>query len=276
MDIFNIQAKKALGQILNLNQLDPDDTWLQIGVYSKSNAVKGTSSNLYPTYIIKVSDFLNTGYYSIEDEGVSLPKQHIINFVGPGVSSYDDPLNNKTIVFVPAAAYGSAGLYSQTANSTPVTNTTSELSLLDGGVGTLTVPANGFQIGDSFQANLSGHINSKNNDKLHIRVKTSTGVLLADTGQVTMPSCTNQHWDLKINFTVRSLGVAGVASIASTVMFTYTKNASNAFEGENVSVINNTTFDTTINNTLEVTAEWNQADPLNSIYTELFTLFKTY
>lgn len=169
-----------------------------------------------------------------------------------------------------------SGLYAQTADSTPVTNTTVETSLLDGGVGSLTVPANGFQVGDSFQANLSGHINSKNNDKLRIRIKTAAGVLLADTGDVTMPSCTNQHWDLKINFTVRTLGVAGVASIASTAMFTYTKDASNAFEGENISIINNTTFDTTVNNTLEVTAQWNAAATVNSIYTELFTLFKTY
>ena len=91
-----------------------------------------------------------------------------------------------------------------------------------------------------------------------------------------MPQCTSQHWDLKINFTIRALGVAGVASIASTLLFTFTKDASISFEGENVSIVNNTTFDTTISNTLEITAQWGAADPLNSIYTELFTLHKTY
>ena len=168
------------------------------------------------------------------------------------------------------------GLYAQTSDSTPVTNTIVETSLLDGGVGTLTVPANSFKVGDSFQANLSGHIDAKNNDKLRIRVKTAAGVLLADTGDITMPTCTNKHWDLKLNFTVRSIGAANVASIASTLLFTFTKDASNAFEGSNVSIVNQTTFDTTVNNTLVITAQWNAADPLNSIYTELFTLFKTY
>lgn len=176
--------------------------------------------------------------------------------------------------FNPATA--NFGLYTQTSSSTPVTNTIVETSLLDGGLGTLTVPANGFKAGDSFQAVLSGHISSRNNDTLTIRIKTQSGVLLAQTGTVTMPTCTNQHWDLKLNFTVRTIGVATVASIASTLLFTYTKNASNAFEGTNVSIINNTTFDTTVSNTLIVTAQWSAANTTNSIYSELFTLYKTY
>lgn len=176
--------------------------------------------------------------------------------------------------FNPATA--NFGLYTQTSSSTPVTNTIVETSLLDGGLGTLTVPANGFKAGDSFQAVLSGHISSRNNDTLTIRIKTQSGVLLAQTGTVTMPTCTNQHWDLKLNFTVRTIGVATVASIASTLLFTYTKNASNAFEGTNVSIINNTTFDTTVDNTLIVTAQWSAANTTNSIYSELFTLYKTY
>jgi len=41
-------------------------------------------------------------------------------------------------------------VFAQTANSTTITATTSELTLIDGGVGSLTVPANSFQVGDSF------------------------------------------------------------------------------------------------------------------------------
>ena len=42
------------------------------------------------------------------------------------------------------------GLYSQTANSTIIINTTIESTLIGTGVGTLSVPANGFIVGDSF------------------------------------------------------------------------------------------------------------------------------
>ena len=96
------------------------------------------------------------------------------------------------------------GLFAQTGDSAVVSGTTTETSIIGGGVGTLTVPANSFQIGDSFQVNMSGHIGANNNDDLRIKVKTLSGVILADTGLINMPTCTNQHWDLKINFTIRA------------------------------------------------------------------------
>ncbi len=55
------------------------------------------------------------------------------------------------------------GLFAQTANSAIITNTTTETSLINGGVGTLTVPANGFSVGDSFRAVFGGLVNANNN-----------------------------------------------------------------------------------------------------------------
>ena len=167
------------------------------------------------------------------------------------------------------------GLFAQTASSLPVTNTTVETSLLDGGVGTLTVPANAFQVGDSFKLHMGGDISSKNNTTMEIRIKAGS-ILLADTGLITMPGTTNKHWELDVHFTVRQLGGPGVGSMVSTGSFTYSKNASNAFEGSDFSVVNNTTFDTTVSNTLVVTVQWGAADPLNNIYSEIATLTKTY
>ena len=166
-------------------------------------------------------------------------------------------------------------LYTQTSSSAPVTNTTVETSLLDGGLGTLSVPANMFQVGDSFKAVLTGHISSVNNHTLRIRIKTGS-VILADTGVITMPATSTNHWKLDIDFTIRALGVAGVAKIASGGSFSYNKTASNAFEGVNFSVENTTTFDTTVNNTLSITAQWGTASASDSIYSEIFTLNKTY
>lgn len=167
-------------------------------------------------------------------------------------------------------------LYTQTNSSTPVTNTLSELSLLDGGVGTLTVPANRFKVGDSFHATLAGHISCVGTATLRIRVKTVGGILLADTDVMALDATTNKHWNLDIDFTVRALGAAGVASIASGGMFAYTKNSGLNFEGVNFSIVNNTTFDTTVDNTLIITAQWNAVNAGDSIYSEIFTLNKTY
>jgi len=167
------------------------------------------------------------------------------------------------------------GLFSQTVNGPTVTNTTTETNILGTGVGSLSVPANVFMVGDSFHITVIGHLSSKNNDDLRIRVK-SGGVVLVDTGNINMPGLTNQHFELNLDFTIRAIGPAGVASIASGGQFTYIKDASSAFEGVDFSVINNTTFDTTVLNTLTITAQWDAANPLNSIYTEIVTLTKTY
>ena len=168
------------------------------------------------------------------------------------------------------------GLYTQTNSSTPVTATNVEGSLLDGGLGSLTIPANGFQVGDSFKGVLIGHLSCVGTATLHIRIKTATGIPLADTGVMTMNATTSKHWKLDVDFTVRQIGAATVASIASGGLFAYTKNSGLNFEGVNFSIINNTTFDTTVLNTLVITAQWNTNNAGNSIYSEIFTLNKTY
>lgn len=168
-----------------------------------------------------------------------------------------------------------SGFYAQTASSTPVVNTTSELTLIGTGVGALSVPANAFSIGDSFSVVMGGHISSANNDDLHIRIY-GDGALLADTGLINMPQITNRNWELEITFTVRSLGGPGVASIISHGSFIYEKDASNAFEGTTFSIVNNTTFNTTILNTLNITAQWDAAKINNSIYSDVFVLSKIY
>jgi hypothetical protein len=167
------------------------------------------------------------------------------------------------------------GLYSQTVSSIPITNTTSETDIINTGVGSLTIPANGFKVGDSFNAKLIGHLSCNSLATIRFRIKAGT-IILADTGVIAMSTSTNQHWEMDISFTVRTLGAAGVASIASGGMFSYIKNASNNFEGFDFSIINNTTFDTTTNNTLKITAEWGAASTANSIYSEIFILNKTY
>lgn len=167
------------------------------------------------------------------------------------------------------------GIYAQTANSTPITTTISERSLIDGGVGTLTVPPNAFSVGDSFLASMTGIISSANNETIQIKVK-SGSVILGDSGLISLPQTTVKHFDLRIVFTVRQIGAAGTASIAVAGEFTYSKDASNAFEGDDFSTVNTTTFDTTTSNTLDITAQWGSTNAANIIYSEIFILNKTY
>jgi len=211
----------------------------------------------------------SSGYSQIQDESVALAPATIIDFIGGGVTATNGV--GKTIVTIPNPVQ----VYTQTASSTPITNTTTETNLLDGGLGSLSVPANGFKVGDSFLAVMTGILNSANNQPIRIRVK-SLSVLLADTGSITLPQCTNQHFTMSIYFIIRALGGAGVGSIATGGNFSYNKDSNFAIEGRNFSTENSTTFNTTINNTLLVTAEWTNANPNNTIYSQIFTLTKTY
>jgi hypothetical protein len=188
----------------------------------------------------------------------------------PAIISWQD-----LIAYINSNVANVGGLFSQTVDGPTVTNTTVESSILGTGVGSLIVPAGAFKVGDSFHVVLIGHLSSKNNDDLRIRVK-SGSVVLVDTGNINMPKVTNQHFELNIDFTIRAVGAAGVASIASGGQFTYIRDVSNAFEGLDFSIINNTTFDTTVLNTLTITAQWSAANSSNSIYTEIVTLTKTY
>jgi hypothetical protein len=144
------------------------------------------------------------------------------------------------------------------------------------GVGSLTVPANGFSVGDSFTCALDGIISCGSSATLHVRVRTLTGILLADTGIIDMAAATNKNWIMNLYFTVRTLGGPTVASISSGGLFSYIRNGGTQFEGYDLSEINNTTFDTTISNTIVITAQWDTADAGNSILSRNFTLTKIY
>jgi len=167
------------------------------------------------------------------------------------------------------------GLYAQTENGPIVTGVT-EQSIVGAGVGTLLVPANVFKVGDSFTCALDGILSSLSSATIHIYVKTLSGVILADTGVVTMAAATDKPWLLSLFFTVRTLGGAGTASISSGGLFSYIRNGGSQFEGFVLSTINSTTFNTTTNNTLVITAQWNSSSTSNKIQSYNFILNKTF
>lgn len=168
------------------------------------------------------------------------------------------------------------GLFAQTGNSNIITNTTVETSLINGGVGTLTVPANGFQVGDSFRAVFGGVMNANNNQNITIRVEAGSVVLLDSLLQNLGSSVINDMWSLNIDFTIRQIGPAGVASIVTLGAFHYTKTNNASVQGFGFNTVNNTTFDTTISTTLDVTAQWQTASTGNNIYSDIFILNKIY
>jgi hypothetical protein len=243
MDILNFISWKKNKRIFK--KIDPLKTFLTIGVRDQKR------NDDYLASAIKVQDFID---------------QITPGLVGPqGVQGIPGP----------QGIAGTNGLYAQTALGTVIANTTVETSLVGVGVGTLSVPANAFQIGDSFTIKLCGKLSCANNETIHIKLK-SNGIVIADAGIFQMKISTNKYFELVADFTITKLGAAGVAELFVNGQYSYNQNANTQLDGVNFALISNTTFDTTIANALTITAQWGLANASNSIQSQNFVLTKVY
>lgn len=166
------------------------------------------------------------------------------------------------------------GIFTQTTGSPNVTGTT-ESTLLTTGSGSLTVGADAFKVGDTFQLTMYGTIGAANNEHLEIKLKAGS-IILATTGSLTLPQITGLAWHMSVNFCVRSLGASGVGILITTGEFAYMKDSNLRHEAVLFASLNNSTFDTTISNTLDVTATWGSANGANKINSQLVLLEKQF
>ena len=162
------------------------------------------------------------------------------------------------------------GLYAQTVQSPTITNTTTETSIIGTGVGGLIVPANTFQVGSSYHGKIGGVISNQNNDTIIVRIKTGS-TILASTGTITLSTATTQGWECELDFTIATIGATG--SMCTNGNFAYNRNTGTL---EGVVFEDVQTFDTTVSNTLSITAEWQQEKTQDIIFTELTTLQKVF
>ena len=167
-------------------------------------------------------------------------------------------------------------LYAQTVVSTLITNTTLEKSLIGMGVGSLMIPAKTFKVGDSFTVRLCGPISCLNNSHIEFNILSNGSILLANSGDFELKITTDKFFELNLDFTVTKIGPAGAAELFTNGQFTYNQNSNNALDGVNFSTINNTTFNCSIDNTLDITAQWVTASTSNKIQSQNLVLIKTY
>ena len=163
------------------------------------------------------------------------------------------------------------GMFAQTGDSATVSATTTETSIVGDGVGSLSVPADSFRIGDSFHAKIGGYISSQNNAELTIRIK-DDGSTLTTLGPIVLPTMSNQFWELEVDFTMRVTGATG--SIKTNGQFVYVQNSGNNYNGYGFNT--DSSIDTTVLNELGITVEWGTTDVSNAIMSDLFYLKKCY
>ena len=193
--------------------------------------------------------------------------------LGIGADNKWIALESDQLINVPSSnAYG---LFSQIENGATIVNTTDQLSLIGSGVGTLSVPANTFVVGDMFQANISGKKSNANNNTIELFIKVD-GVIILSSGAITLGGSSNKNWELSTEFTIRKIGGIGVAEIHVNAKFLTQRDGGQQFEGTIFDTTNNTTFDTTKLNTLDILCQWGTASLNNSINSDQFTLYKLF
>lgn len=169
------------------------------------------------------------------------------------------------------------GAFAQT-NTVTVVNTVVETALTGTGVGSLSVPANKFGVGGSYIAEAGGVMSCLNNETLTIRIYGgATGTTLLGTiPTLTIPTSTGKWWGVAMYFTVRTLGIATVASLSVRATYTQNVDTGNNLFGSSFHTVNTTTFDTTILNTLRITAQWGSASASNTIAMAQCVLTKSF
>ena len=166
------------------------------------------------------------------------------------------------------------GIFMTTTNSTAITATSVETSIINNAsfVGSLVFPSNTFQI-SSYHFNIAGQFNSTNGDSLIIRLKSNATVL--STFVVPLNSTSNQFFELEGDISVRQLGGAGLGQISTNFDFTFSDTVT-FLRGNRQCNVNSTTFNTTISNTLDVSAEFSSNNANNRIQTLQAILNRTY
>jgi hypothetical protein len=254
---------------------------------SSASAVSFNFNSLSSSIDNNSNYFQSDGDFSVESPIVSLGSSTALGLLLSGPLATDDvevhrPTNflNNSIVNVSTinGIQPSGGIFAGTSPSVVVSATTLEVSILPSTfVGSNQVPANGFKVGDSFHLVLAGDFGSQQGDTVTIRLKggSPTPVVLA-TLVVPLQSSSGVSFEIEVDFQLRQIGGAGVADICSNFDFTYNGGAGNAFRGERGVFQNNTTFDTTTANVLDVTAQFSSNNANNTIQTQVSKLTKTY
>lgn len=151
-----------------------------------------------------------------------------------------------------------SALFSQTATKT-VANTTSETALDSTGVGSKTIPANFFIAGRVLQVTATGIHSGTGNPHIDIKLKFGSTVIL-DTGSVASGNSTNTFFEVKAFITCYTTG--GTGSVWAQGFYTESGGGQNSFPMTTTSA---TTVDTTSTQAVSITAQWDAADPGNSI-----------
>ena len=177
-------------------------------------------------------------------------------------------LNKSSVVFVQTTA-------------SPSINSTSQQSLISTGIGSVLIPVKTLVIGTTYRFSMEGAVENPHvpPDGFKIEIGflgTSPASLAGATGlQYLSGSFATISYQLQGSFTVNAIGGPGLASVSSSAVLTIIDdNAGISANQIGISVTNNATFNTTVDNTFEITAGFTAVSATNRINSRTFVLEK--
>lgn len=188
-------------------------------------------------------------------------------YVAPGKSApiYCDGTN-----MVPGGGHADASgslagglIFASTATAT-VANTTTEGSLIGGGVGVQTLPANTLTVGKSVRLQARGLLSTAAvPGNLTIAFKLGSTTVVTTGAFAVTGALTDLLWELDVLLTCRTVG--GTGTVFAQGMFRYLTAALGNLQGSELVATGTTTIDTTASQLVDSTADWATADASNSI-----------
>jgi len=154
-------------------------------------------------------------------------------------------------------------IYGLTATATAA-NTVAETSIVGTGTGSLTIAANRLTAGKHLFIYAYGFIGAPAGPTLRIKAKLNGNIIL-DTGAATLSAITGTtQWQMSAFAGVRTTGAGGTGFAQG--QFAYFTLANSMVTNQ---MLNVATFavDTTVTQTLDISAQWGTADPTNTIST---------
>lgn len=155
-------------------------------------------------------------------------------------------------------------VFVQTSVAT-VDNSAAELTMIGSGSGSLVFPANYFSAGKTIRVHAAGTISDTGTPNFTCKVKFGSTVL-ATTGAVAQGTLASDLWTLDWTLTCVTAGASG--AVWSQGVFYSDTTRHNMVNAATIVV------DTTGTLTLNVTGQWDAADPANAINTTLLQVYR--
>lgn len=167
-----------------------------------------------------------------------------------------------------SGSFGSLKRIVQIASSTPLANSSAETTMISTLIGNMIIPANTLVSGTNMYISAVGVFGTSLTTaaKFTINFKIGSTVLIAcQTLNNLVASLTNKGWEFSGTVTCRAAGSSGALYSQGKLSHVDTIATVSSLQGVTSGNTATAAVDTTIANTLDMTAQWSAADAANTI-----------